>query len=636
MSLNQINAQYKFGKVTNISFSDIFGHIFEHVISVQAMAQQYMAAKKHGCSTMFEQEIPIICYGSGSNASYLQLDHNHHIIFILFIHIMEYYNFQLPAISDVMAAFSSFWRMLCLIPIHVTVYCSTMLVPLIMYFGKAIKEITMAARHETWIDQLVRIAHLSSTNLTNLSFLYLSTACQMTCLKYIFSDNGINITTNSTLTDLINHWEQHFTEPLSWKELTNKPFKKKSKAVTGQYSIFEQFGFSLVPMDSAAAIVFNGTSAIVDLPWAFTFDSTAYTTATVYQNGIISFGVNQVLAAYAVANATAVSAKSFTCTAPFPAGACFAVQWTQGKLTTQAVLTQSGDAYFVYSGNGVDTRVSSQTYITTSATYTTYPAALWTDWLWTVPSDNAIVALRVTPRGATGLLSLPFIEDFEGALSPSRWSHLICGAIGSTCGSASGNKALTFVRTKERSRSVVSYGIDVSACASVSVAYVLGPSAASGNCTPVARAFMSAIMNHLHLVGPTWTESLRRHADTIEIVEIPPGTTSMNLMWDLMHEDGMWFLDDIRVTCAPPMSESSSQSAQSSDTRLSNSAQSSAVHQSSQKSASVTSNPKSASATSNQKSGSAKSSYRLVSSSKGSSLALRVCVLGLLATALAL
>eukprot|EP00727_Mastigamoeba_balamuthi_P003945 m51a1_g13548 hypothetical protein (407) ;mRNA; f:101-1964 len=226
MSLNQINAQYKFGKVTNISFSDIFGHIFEHVIGVQAMAQQYMAAKKHGCSTMFKQEIPIICYGSGSNASYLQLDHNHHIIFILFIHIMEYYNFQLPAISDVMAAFSSFWRMLCLIPIHVTVYCSTMLVPLIMYFGKAINEITMAARHETWIDQLVRIAHLSSTNLTNLSFLYLSTACQMTCLKYIFSDNGINITTNSTLTDLINHWEQHFTEPLSWKELTNKPFKK--------------------------------------------------------------------------------------------------------------------------------------------------------------------------------------------------------------------------------------------------------------------------------------------------------------------------------------------------------------------------------------------------------------------------
>eukprot|EP00727_Mastigamoeba_balamuthi_P003357 m51a1_g13018 hypothetical protein (180) ;mRNA; f:1187-1774 len=149
MSLSQINAQYKFGEVTNISFGDIFGHIFECVIGVQAMAQQYMAAKKHGRSTMFEQEIPVIRYGSDSNASYLQLNHNHHIIFILFIHVMEHYNFQLPAISDVMAASSSFWRMLCLIPIHITIYHSMMPVPLIMYFGKAINEITMATRHKT-------------------------------------------------------------------------------------------------------------------------------------------------------------------------------------------------------------------------------------------------------------------------------------------------------------------------------------------------------------------------------------------------------------------------------------------------------------------------------------------------------
>eukprot|EP00727_Mastigamoeba_balamuthi_P004094 m51a1_g13682 hypothetical protein (210) ;mRNA; f:427-1770 len=125
MSLNQINAQYKFSEVTNISFGDIFGHVFEHVISVQAVVQQYMTAKKHGRFTMFEQEIPVICYRSVSNASYLQLDHNHRIIFILFIHVMEHYNFQLPAISDAMAASSSFWRMLCLIPIHVTIYHSS-------------------------------------------------------------------------------------------------------------------------------------------------------------------------------------------------------------------------------------------------------------------------------------------------------------------------------------------------------------------------------------------------------------------------------------------------------------------------------------------------------------------------------
>eukprot|EP00727_Mastigamoeba_balamuthi_P003486 m51a1_g13134 hypothetical protein (408) ;mRNA; f:23-1870 len=271
MSLNQINAQYKFSEVTNISFGDIFSHVFERVIGVQAVAQQYMAAKKHGHSTMFEQEIPVIHYGSGSNASYLQLDHNHHIISILFIHVMKHYNFQLPAISDAMAASSSFWRMLCLISIHITVYRSTMPVPLIMYFGKAINKITTAARHETWIDQLRKsplthselynialhecsfLSHTcikenfftkfmnaidcidpsilalinnnlmaptphpcfhSHTNLTNLSFLYLSTGCQMTCLKYIFSNNGTNITTNSALTNLIDHWEQHFTEPL--------------------------------------------------------------------------------------------------------------------------------------------------------------------------------------------------------------------------------------------------------------------------------------------------------------------------------------------------------------------------------------------------------------------------------------
>eukprot|EP00727_Mastigamoeba_balamuthi_P002397 m51a1_g12154 hypothetical protein (252) ;mRNA; f:470-2086 len=157
MFLSQINAQYKFGKVTNISFSNIFSHIFEHIIGIQAVAQQYMAANKHSHSTMFKQEIPIICYGSGSNASYLQLNHNHRIISILFIHVIKHYNFQLPTIM--------------------------MLVPLIMYFSKAINKITTAARHKIWINQLVHITHLSHTNLTNLSFLYLSTGCQMTCLN---------------------------------------------------------------------------------------------------------------------------------------------------------------------------------------------------------------------------------------------------------------------------------------------------------------------------------------------------------------------------------------------------------------------------------------------------------------------
>eukprot|EP00727_Mastigamoeba_balamuthi_P001886 m51a1_g11695 hypothetical protein (315) ;mRNA; r:10631-12336 len=198
MSLSQINAQYKFGKVTNISFGNIFGHVFEHVIGIQAVAQQYLAAKKHSCFIVFEQEIPIIHYGSGSNASYLQLDHNHCIISILFIHYesplthSELYNIALCKCS--------FLSHTC------------------------IKKNFFA----------------NCTNLTNLSFLYLSTGCQMTCLKYIFSDNGTDITTNSALTTLLDHWEQHFTEPLFWKELTDKPFKSIMWAIFVFLSMFIQ------------------------------------------------------------------------------------------------------------------------------------------------------------------------------------------------------------------------------------------------------------------------------------------------------------------------------------------------------------------------------------------------------------
>eukprot|EP00727_Mastigamoeba_balamuthi_P002277 m51a1_g12046 hypothetical protein (293) ;mRNA; r:3074-4762 len=245
MFLSQINAQYKFGKVTNISFSDIFGHVFKCVIGIQAVVQQYMAAKKHGHSIMLKQEIPIICYGSGSNASYLQLDHNHCIIFILFIHIIEHYNFQLPAISDAMAAFSSFWRMLCLILIHVTLFnitlheCSFLSHIRVKenFFVKFMNTINhidpsiLALINNNLMAPTPHLCFCSHTNLTNLSFLYLSTGCQMACLKYIFSDNGTDITTISTLTDLIDHWEQHFTEPLFWKELTDKPFKSIMWAV---------------------------------------------------------------------------------------------------------------------------------------------------------------------------------------------------------------------------------------------------------------------------------------------------------------------------------------------------------------------------------------------------------------------
>eukprot|EP00727_Mastigamoeba_balamuthi_P000429 m51a1_g10383 hypothetical protein (413) ;mRNA; f:54970-75229 len=163
MSLSQINAQYKFGKVTNIFFSDIFGHVFKCIIGVQAVVQQYMAAKKHSHSIMFEQKK----------------------------------NF-----------FAKFMN---------TINC--------------IDPSVLALINNNLMAPTPHLCFHSHTNLTNLSFLYLSMSCQMTCLKYIFSDNGTDITTNSALTDLINHWEQQLTEPLSWKELTDKPFKSIMWAV---------------------------------------------------------------------------------------------------------------------------------------------------------------------------------------------------------------------------------------------------------------------------------------------------------------------------------------------------------------------------------------------------------------------
>eukprot|EP00727_Mastigamoeba_balamuthi_P004066 m51a1_g13657 hypothetical protein (183) ;mRNA; r:1110-1972 len=182
------------------------------------MAQQYMTAKKHGRSTMFEQEIPVIHYGSGSNASYLQLDHNHRIISILFIHVMEHYNFQLPAISDRKSPLTHFE--LYNIALHECSFLSHTRVKE-NFFAKFMNTIdridpsVLALINNNLMAPTPHPCFHSHTNLTNLSFLYLSTTCQMSCAKYIFSDNGTDITTNSALTDFIDHWEQHFTEPLS-------------------------------------------------------------------------------------------------------------------------------------------------------------------------------------------------------------------------------------------------------------------------------------------------------------------------------------------------------------------------------------------------------------------------------------
>eukprot|EP00727_Mastigamoeba_balamuthi_P014241 m51a1_g944 hypothetical protein (921) ;mRNA; f:263371-266495 len=332
-------------------------------------------------------------------------------------------------------------------------------------------------------------------------------------------------------------------------------------APTTQYSIFEQFGFSLVPMVNSTAVAFTNGAASVPLPWPFTFAGTAFKTAIVSKYGFINFislntakdgsGKYPSIAAFSNVVASSVSTRSFTCAAPFEAVECFAVQWTNGTMTTQAVLAASGNVYLVYSGDRK--QFSSSTFISTgSGGVVTYPGGLWQAWDWTEPAATT-VALLATPR-TVGLLSLPITDAFESAQPSSRiWSHVTCGAIGTTCGSASG-KALTFTPTIDLNRNAQTYGINVTDCAQVSVSVVVGPAAASGSCTSVSKgAFLGPMYGTLSVSSWTWV--VAGHRTTL--LDIPAGTSTLYLSWNIMSVDGSFYLDDLNVTCAEVRTSSS-------------------------------------------------------------------------------
>eukprot|EP00727_Mastigamoeba_balamuthi_P013790 m51a1_g9033 hypothetical protein (1096) ;mRNA; f:231086-235317 len=318
---------------------------------------------------------------------------------------------------------------------------------------------------------------------------------------------------------------------------------------TTQYSIFEQFGFSLVPMVNASAVAFSNGAASVPLPWPFTFAGTAFKTAIVSQYGFINFislnagsdgrGKYPSIAAFSNVLASSVSTGSFTCAAPFEAAECFAVQWTNGTMTTQAVLAASGNIYLVYSGDRK--QFSSSTFISTGiGSAVTYPGGTQQTWVWTDPAATP-VALLATPR-AVGLLNLPVADAFESAQPSSRiWSHVTCGAIGTTCGSASG-KALTFTPTVNLSRNAMTYGINVTDCARVNVSVVLGPAVAFGSCSPVTGGAFFAVFGTAARPW-TWIDV----GNGTQLVDIPEGTTALNLAWNVIDE-GMFFLDDLSVT----------------------------------------------------------------------------------------
>eukprot|EP00727_Mastigamoeba_balamuthi_P014252 m51a1_g945 hypothetical protein (900) ;mRNA; f:266938-270014 len=320
-------------------------------------------------------------------------------------------------------------------------------------------------------------------------------------------------------------------------------------APTTQYSIFEQFGFSLVSMVNATAVAFTNGAASVPLPWPFPFGGKAFKTAIVSQYGFINFisrntrsdgrGKYPTIAAFAGVVASSVSTRSFTCTAPFEAVECFAVQWTNGTMTTQAVLAASGNVYLVYSGDRK--QFSSSTFISTGiGGVVAYPGGTQQTWVWTDTSETP-VALLATPR-AVGLLSLPVTDAFESAQPSSRiWSHVTCGAIGTTCGSASG-KALTFTSTVDLSRNAQTYGIDVRTC------------------TPVTGgAYFAAMLGSAVPQSWAWVDA----GNGTQVVDIPEGTTALYLAWNAVDE-GMFYLDDLSVTCAEDRASSGPQATSSS------------------------------------------------------------------------
>eukprot|EP00727_Mastigamoeba_balamuthi_P014339 m51a1_g953 hypothetical protein (916) ;mRNA; f:297426-300540 len=338
-------------------------------------------------------------------------------------------------------------------------------------------------------------------------------------------------------------------------------------APTKQYSFLEAYGFSLISMAGVDPLPFTNGHSQVFLPFSVSFGGATYSKYYISQRGWISLGyINNAttgagtyprIAPYAGDLASAVYAQCLNCTAPFPAGLCCAVQWNQKGLKTQAVITQGGDIYYLWSGNRTGT--ASTALVSTGSSWTAYPGAIWSAWYVEDPLATP-VAVRLAPRDIANV-SLPLSVDFETPLSPHVWSHVTGGAIGSVCGKASGNSALAFVSTLGVSRNAMTNVIDVSGCANVSVVISVGPSAALANCSPISSTVWFAPM--LNTLSPSWSSITTGRSTSY--LAIPKTTSKLYLMWNLMNAEGRFYLDDLSVTCkdywhAPTSEESSSES----------------------------------------------------------------------------
>lgn len=57
----------------------------------------------------------------------------------------------------------------------------------------------------------------SRTNFTNQNLWMLTHKCQEALIKYLLSESGKDIVTNSLFTELVDHWEEHLSTPLEWQ-----------------------------------------------------------------------------------------------------------------------------------------------------------------------------------------------------------------------------------------------------------------------------------------------------------------------------------------------------------------------------------------------------------------------------------
>eukprot|EP00727_Mastigamoeba_balamuthi_P003600 m51a1_g13237 hypothetical protein (213) ;mRNA; f:600-2595 len=120
--------------------------------------------------------------------------------------------------------------------------------------------------------------------------------------------------------------------------------------------------------------------------------------------------------------------------------------WQQGSLTTQAVLTQQGDIYYVYSGSwsGITPMASVSTGTFGGITWSSVPNGFGGQWALENPAEVPVV-LRLAPRDASPL-KLPLARN---------------------------------------TRMAITNAIDVSACSSVLMKWRLGPAQAMATCNPV-------------------------------------------------------------------------------------------------------------------------------------------------------